>query len=416
LKKLKLSEHSELYYFLNNAHGIISILLERGLDKDKKKGLESGDEADGVQYFTPLRDMLRKKLRSMQSVRTQLPIRGDFYPLGEATVLLYGPVKGANSRDAYAFTRGLVEDLDRKATSFQEELDREFARLHALLFELQGEEAGKTKAGKKALIAGKLSGMPEGVTLPKIGEVGGTRKDTASKEATTAEERQAYTTAPVQHVSYARGLSGPFKFIIPAAVVAIAALFLILFFFFPQVIGRRKPGEMGDTDIAATQEAVTEQDEGSFEADEFLEEKGIPQSALTDRMTVIYRGVIEITILDIFLLTNEIAVTNGFRRLDSIEETGRDPDWIYPENLFVLPDSTRYTVVKGDTMWYIAHRFIIKRLEEDWDRYMSIKNEAETTTPDAQRKEILIRELKSIGARSYSENFRREIDSVLETL
>jgi hypothetical protein len=156
--------------------------------------------------------------------------------------------------------------------------------------------------------------------------------------------------------------------------------------------------------------------EEAFEADEFLEEKGIPQSALTERRTVIYRGLIEITVLDIYLLTNEIAVSNGYRRLDSVAEAGRDPDWIYPGNLFVLPDSTEYTVVKGDTMWYIAHRFIIKRLEEDWDRYSSIKKEVDTGTPDTQRKEVLFRELKSIRERSYSENFSWEVDTTVEKL
>ena len=67
-------------------------------------------------------------------------------------------------------------------------------------------------------------------------------------------------------------------------------------------------------------------------------------------------------------------------------------------------------MVKGDTMWYIAHRFIIKRLEEDWERYTALKNEIEAGVQDASRKERLIRELKYIRERSYSENFRREID------
>jgi len=61
-------------------------------------------------------------------------------------------------------------------------------------------------------------------------------------------------------------------------------------------------------------------------------------------------------------------------------------------------------------MWYIAHRFIIKRLEEDWERYTALKNEIEAGVQDASRKERLIRELKYIRERSYSENFRREID------
>jgi hypothetical protein len=404
LKKIQLSEDSGLFYLLNNVSGIIAILHE------------TGDGKDPAASFMPLRDSVMKKLRTVKTVRTQLPIRGDFYPVTGNSVLLYGPVEGANSRDAYAFTRGLVEDLDRKAASFQEELDREFARLHAFLFELQGEAPGKGKTGQKGLAAGRVRGMPEGISIPKIGEAGGSGKKTAAQESTTAEERQAYTTAPVQHVSYSRGMSRPLKLLIPAAVAVLAAILLILFFFFPETIGRQKPGEIQEADIAAIEETAADEDAESFEPDQFLEEKGIPQSALTDRRTVIYRGLIEITILDIFLLTNEIAVTNGFRRLDSVEETGRDPDWIYPGNLFVLPDSTEYTVVKGDTMWYIAHRFIIKRLEEDWDRYTSIKKEIEETTPDSQRKEVLSKDLKSIGARSYSENFRREIDVLLEQL
>ena len=405
LKKEKLSKDSGLFYLLNNVYGIVTLLLENG-----------DDIKDTVQSFTPLRESVQRKIRSVSRVCTQLPIRGDFYPTEGGVVVLYGPVKGANSKDAYSFTRGLVEDLDRDTASFLEELDREFARLHAFLFELQGDTPGKDKSGKRGFAAGTIADMPEGVSLPKIGEAGEVRKGTTEEKPTTAEERQAYTTAPVQHVSYSRGLSAPFKFIIPAAAVVIAAILLILFFVFPEVIGRRKPGEIEDVDLAAVEETTTQEGEESFEADQFLEEKGIPQSALTDRRTVIYRGLIEITILDIFLLTNEIAVSNGFRRLDSIEEAGRDPDWIYPGNLFVLPDSTEYTVVKGDTMWYIAHRFIIKRLEEDWDSYTSIKREVETTSVDAQRKEVLTRELKSIGARSYSENFRREIDSLLAKL
>lgn len=413
LKKVKLTEESAFFYLLNNVYGIISILHKAGV-------IESGI----IQSFAPLRDGAHRKLRSMSTVRTQLPVRGDLYPAEEGMAVLYGPVRGVTSRDAYAFTRELVHDVDQKAASFLEELDRELARLHALLFELQGEPAGKGKRGRKGVVTGKIPGMPEGAAVPKIGEIGRSRAAAAAKESTTAEERQAYTTAPVQHVSYSRGLSGPIKFIIPAALVVIAAIVLALFFLFTDVIGRRKPGEIEQTEVAAAggeiaaEEVPAQEGEGeeAFEADEFLEEKGIPQSALTERRTVIYRGLIEITVLDIYLLTNEIAVSNGYLRLDSVAEAGRDPDWIYPGNLFVLPDSTEYTVVKGDTMWYIAHRFIIKRLEEDWDRFSSIKKEVDTAAPDTQRKEVLIRELKSIRERSYSENFSQEVDATVGNL
>jgi hypothetical protein len=419
LKKVKFIGESGLFYLLNNVYGIISILNDTG-----------DDESGIIQSFAPLRDSVHKKLRSLSTVRTQLPVRGDLYPTDESVAVLYGPVRGVTSRDAYAITRELVHDVDQKAASFLEELDRELARLHALLFELQGEPAGKgRRLRRKGITAGSTPGIPEGIAVPKIGGIGGGRREAgreaaAVKEPTTAEERQAYTTAPVQHVSYSRGLNGPIKFIIPTAVVVIAAIVLALFFLFPGVIGRRKPGEIEEAAVAtagdetAAEEALAQEGEGeeAFEVDEFLEEKGIPQSALTERRTVIYRGLIEITVLDIYLLTNEIAVSNGYRRLDSVTEAGRDPDWIYPGNLFVLPDSTEYTVVKGDTMWYIAHRFIIKRLEEDWERYSSIKKEVDTGTPDTQRKEVLIKDLKSIGERSYSENFSREVDATVQKL
>ncbi len=417
LKKLKLDEQSALFYLLNNVYGIISILEKRDADTD-----------ENISSYHSLRDAVHRKLGSFGTVRAQLPMRGDLYLIGESVAILYGPVKGATSREAYALTRELVQDTDEKAALLQEKLDIELARLHALLYELQGAPAAKRKRlQKRGITAVSPPAIPEGVSAPKIGDIRVSRKEAgkeapAATESTTAEERQAYITAPVQRVSYSRGLSGPVKFIIPAAVVVLAAIVLALFFLFPDTIGRRKADEIADAEQAALrgevvdEDVLTEEGEEEFEVDEFLEEKGIPQSALTDRRTVIYRGLIEITVLDIYLLTNEIATSNGYRRLDSVEETGKDPDWIYPENLFTLPDTTEYSVVKGDTMWYIAHRFIIKRLEEDWDRYSSIKSEADRGVPDEQRKEVLLRELKSIRERSYSENFNREIDTTITGL
>jgi hypothetical protein len=81
-----------------------------------------------------------------------------------------------------------------------------------------------------------------------------------------------------------------------------------------------------------------------------------------------------------------------------------------------LPDTTEYSVVKGDTMWYIAHRFIIKRLEDDWAQYTAIKKEVEAGVSDVQRREVLIGELGYLRERTYSENFIREIDQHIGTL
>jgi hypothetical protein len=67
-------------------------------------------------------------------------------------------------------------------------------------------------------------------------------------------------------------------------------------------------------------------------------------------------------------------------------------------------------------MWYIAHRFIIKRLEEDWERYNSIKKEIDGGGLNTERGKKLVAELEYIRERSYSENFDREIDKNIKKI
>lgn len=421
LKSLKLGEGSALFYLLNNVHGIITMLAA-----SRKEG--NGNIAS----FLPLSEAAHKKIATLDRANLYLPVTGDVFITGEGAVVLYRPVRGATSRDAFALNLDLVQDVEKRAAAFIQDLDREYVRLRTFMAELRGEPAGKMKRLlKKGAVAVTGVAGTEGAALPKVSVAVSRKKRegvlAAEKEAATTEERQAYTTAPVQRVSYTKGLSGPLRFIIPAAVVVVAAIVLVLFFLFPDVI-RRGGAVEREAKMAALREGTEQVEQGvqgeeaagegekAFKPDEFLEEKGIPQSALTDRRTVIYRGLIEITVLDIYLLTNEIAVSNGYRRLDSVDEVGRDPDWIYPGNLFTLPDKTEYTVVKGDTMWYIAHRFIIKRLEEDWDRFSTLKREVDIGSVDTQRKEVLEKNLKYLRERSYSENFNREIDKTIGKL
>ena len=151
------------------------------------------------------------------------------------------------------------------------------------------------------------------------------------------------------------------------------------------------------------------------EWEEFLTEKGIPHSTLTFQRTVLYRGTIEITIMDILTLTNRIAVSNGYQTLDK-RTAGKDPDWIYPGNILILPDETRYTVVKGDTMWYIAHRFIIQSLEMVWERYKAIDEKIKSRQIQAGEKNQITAELKKMRDESLSENFRKEIDRKLKEI
>lgn len=120
---------------------------------------------------------------------------------------------------------------------------------------------------------------------------------------------------------------------------------------------------------------------------------------------VIGPGGVEITMLDIIFLVNRIAVDNGFKPMDSIDPDRPDPDWIYPDNVFVLPDATRYTVVEGDTLWGITVRYMVARLVKDMRSFEALTAEYERDGTGADRRGEIRAELDSIGDASHSENF-----------
>jgi nucleoid-associated protein YgaU len=132
---------------------------------------------------------------------------------------------------------------------------------------------------------------------------------------------------------------------------------------------------------------------------------------LADR--VIGPGGIEITLLDIINLVNRIATDNGYAPMDVIDPDRPDPDWIYPGNLFVLPNSTRYTVVKGDTLWEITVRYMVARLQQDYQAYVRLTDEHEAEATSAPRRRAIENELATIAADSHSENFTVMVEETL---
>ncbi len=127
-------------------------------------------------------------------------------------------------------------------------------------------------------------------------------------------------------------------------------------------------------------------------------------------------GYIKLTILDIYKLTNRIASDNGYRKLNEPEELGKDPDWIYPGNIFKLPDGSKYTVKKGDTIWYIAKNFIKKQLDRDWPVFKKIEKQIKRDKLELKERKKIINILKKLRANSYSENFTKAINKTIEKL
>ncbi len=59
--------------------------------------------------------------------------------------------------------------------------------------------------------------------------------------------------------------------------------------------------------------------------------------------------------VDIFHYVNRVAVLNGFSPIAFRDLRKKNPHWIYPGNVFTMPDGEKITVVEGDTLWDISH-------------------------------------------------------------
>jgi hypothetical protein len=70
---------------------------------------------------------------------------------------------------------------------------------------------------------------------------------------------------------------------------------------------------------------------------------------------------IRVTDRDIFYYVNQVAVKNGYAPLSYRHVKYRNPDWIYPGNVFYMLDGERIVVKKGDTLWGISGKKLMKR-------------------------------------------------------
>lgn len=109
------------------------------------------------------------------------------------------------------------------------------------------------------------------------------------------------------------------------------------------------------------------------------------------------------TIIDNINLTNAIAQKNGYAKMTppilKKNLTGKDPDWIYPGNILKMPDNSEITVKKGDNMWDICEKYLLKQINEHEIeiRDIILKEKKDHYTIDEAKDR-----LTSIKAESYS--------------
>ena len=91
---------------------------------------------------------------------------------------------------------------------------------------------------------------------------------------------------------------------------------------------------------------------------------------------------IKISDRDIYQYANQVALKNGYNRIAPSKIRERNPDWIFPENIFVMLDSQRVVVSRGDTLWNLARNKLI----ESTVAFNDIMQRAAAAGPDEKRR------------------------------
>ncbi|MBN2079219.1 MAG: hypothetical protein JW838_09650 [Spirochaetes bacterium] len=63
---------------------------------------------------------------------------------------------------------------------------------------------------------------------------------------------------------------------------------------------------------------------------------------------------------DILRYANSVALANGYHKIRDTGMKEGNPDWIYPDNVFVMLDGERVTVSRGDTLWNLSRNKLIE--------------------------------------------------------
>lgn len=426
LKRVGLGSDTALIFPLLNASEICTYLINTGKYKDDKEAILNSirKEIDGI-------------LRSVKSLDIQLPLTCDCYISERKSYLLYRLAKTSMEMNDYLLSRDAFAPVDETADEQHELHAQERERLLQLIDEL----AEYTTAQRERQPAGHAQ------------EEEAEQKEPVPAGPLHVEEKGDYTKLGIRPRSE-RKKRGRAVLFIPLGIIIVLGGAFFLFFGDRVGTGLRPKGELIAKRGEDIQEAMPGEEAGAPGAEEEygmipgegikpddtagartpsegIQEgrpaAGVGEETETSEIPLPYSDTeaaerpqtsidIEITLLDVYLLTNRIAVTNGYRELDSVDQVKKDPDWIYPHNLLMLPDGEEYRVVKDDTMWDIAERFIRKNLEQDWKMYVNIMKEIEKNENRGISNKDSIEQLETLRKRSYSENFTRELNRTINSL
>ena len=360
------------------------------------------------------------------------PLVGGFCVSEKGTYVLYRLVKSSITKEDYALSRELVGEtagsLGSKATFFMSEKERLSIHIGNLL-------AASLRRKKRGAVTAHAErpGVP-GKGTPDAGAAEGAATDASRTAGKTGAAAYQPKTRAGPGAGKEAHLVRTILIVVGAAVVAAAVLLI------PPVsllersmekmgldsswVPRMSHGpELGLTGGETTVEGIT----GGPASEGQTSSQGpggeavqLPEIDRARIKELVSTSPVEISVLDIYKLVNVIASASGFRQLDG--KTGRsgesknlrDPNWIYPEDVLNLPERTRRTVARGDTIWWVSAGFIKAQLDRDWERYQSLAGGVNKADPNDVSRAVA--ELESLKNGSFCGKFRRLVDNKVREL
>ncbi len=108
---------------------------------------------------------------------------------------------------------------------------------------------------------------------------------------------------------------------------------------------------------------------------------------------------------DIYRYANQIAVKNGYHKITFSKLKEKNPDWIFPGNIFLMPDGEKITIKRGDTLWDLSKNKIINSSVEFYETFEKIAE-----THDLTEKKILFDKAKGLAGSDKFKNILKKTE------
>ncbi|HOO71149.1 MAG TPA: hypothetical protein PK926_05240 [Spirochaetota bacterium] len=133
-----------------------------------------------------------------------------------------------------------------------------------------------------------------------------------------------------------------------------------------------------------------------------------PVEPITEQQAEIEDESIHIADRDIYVYANKVALKNGYNALSYSKFKEKNPDWIYPSNVFTMLDGERVTVKWGDTLWALARKKLVI-MEKKFNSLVDIIEKAD----DASVKRRNLNEIKKYA---YKDSHFSKIKNLEKTI